>query len=268
MGVLNVTPDSFSDGGQHLTVSGALARARDMAAQGAAIIDVGGESTRPGAQPVSEQEEIDRVVPVIDALKRELECLISVDTTKPAVMRLACAAGAELVNDVNALRAGGALAAVRDTGAAACLMHMQGEPRTMQQAPEYANVVEDVLQFLRQRIDACASAGIAPDRLLVDPGFGFGKNLAHNLALLGALDRFSALGVPLLVGVSRKSMLGRITGRETGDRVAAGLAAAVIAAWQGAAVVRTHDVRETMDALKVTAAARAARLPEAHKIRE
>ncbi len=259
MGVLNVTPDSFSDGGRHASVSAALAHARTMVEEGAAIIDVGGESTRPGAVAVGEAEELDRVIPVIDALKREFDCVISVDTAKAAVMRAACAAGAELVNDVNALRGEGALAAVRETGAAACLMHRQGEPRTMQQAPQYTDVVAEVKQFLRQRLEACAAAGIPRDRLLVDPGFGFGKSLEHNLALLAALGEFTQLGAPLLAGLSRKTMLGTLTGRDTGDRVHAGLAAAVLAAWQGAAVIRTHDVRATMDALKVTAAARAAR---------
>jgi dihydropteroate synthase len=259
MGVLNVTPDSFSDGGRHTTVESALARARAMAAEGAAIVDVGGESTRPGAQPVPEAEELARVVPVVEALARELPCAVSVDTCKPAVMRAACAAGAGLINDVMALRAPGALEAARDTGAAVCLMHMQGEPRTMQQAPVYADVVEEVAGFLGERVRACLAAGIPRERLLVDPGFGFGKTLAHNLELLANLDVLAEAGLPLLVGVSRKSMLGALTGQPVESRLHAGLAAAVLAAWQGVRVIRTHDVRATMDALKVAAAVAAAR---------
>ena len=259
MGVLNVTPDSFSDGGRHATLEAALARAREMAAEGAAIIDVGGESTRPGAPPVAEEEERRRVLPVIERIRRELDVPVSVDTMKPGLMRAACAAGAELINDVMALRAPGALEAARETGAAVCLMHMQGEPRTMQQAPAYGDVVREVQDFLAGRVAACEAAGIARDGLLVDPGLGFGKALDHNLRLLGQLDSFAGLGVPLLVGASRKSMLGQLTGQPVDERMHAGIAAAVIAVWQGARVIRTHDVRATMDALKVTAAIRAAR---------
>jgi dihydropteroate synthase len=259
MGVLNVTPDSFSDGGRFAATDAALAHARTLVADGARIVDVGGESTRPGAQPVPEAQELERVVPVIERIRAELDCAISVDTAKPGVMRAACAAGAELINDVMALRAPGALDAARDTGAAVCLMHMQGEPRTMQQAPAYLDVVEEVAAFLRQRAEACIAAGIPSERLLVDPGFGFGKTLQHNLELLGGIDVIAELGLPVLVGVSRKSMFGQLLGRALGEREAGGLAAAAIAAWQGARIVRTHDVRATMDALKVTAAARAAR---------
>ncbi len=259
MGVLNVTPDSFSDGGQFADPAAALARARVMVEEGAAIIDVGGESTRPGAPPVPEQQELDRVLPVIERIRRELGCAISVDTMKPAVMRAACAAGAELINDVMALRAPGALEAARDTGAAVCLMHMQGEPRTMQQAPVYADVVEDVCAFLRERAAACVAAGIPRERIAVDPGFGFGKTLNHNLALLAGIDVIADLGLPVLVGVSRKSMFGTLLERPADQRVAGGLAAAALAVWQGARIVRTHDVRATMDALKVTAAVEAAR---------
>ena len=259
MAVLNVTPDSFSDGGRHFTLEAALARARRMVEEGAAIVDIGGESTRPGAQPVEEAQERDRVLPVIEAVGREIDCIVSVDTSKPGVMRAACAAGAELVNDVMALRAPGALEAVRDTGAAACLMHMQGEPRSMQLAPRYDDVVAEVRRFLRERLASCTAAGIAADRLLVDPGFGFGKTLEHNVALLGNLGRLADLGAPLLVGVSRKSMLGALTGRKVNERTDAGAAAAALAAWQGAKVIRTHDVRATIDALKVSAAARGAR---------
>jgi dihydropteroate synthase len=259
MGVLNVTPDSFSDGGRFAATDAALAHARGLVADGARIVDVGGESTRPGAQPVPEAQELERVVPVIERIRAELDCAISIDTAKPGVMRAACAAGAELINDVMALRAPGALEAARDTGAAVCLMHMQGEPRTMQQAPAYLDVVEEVAAFLRERAEACLAAGIPSERLVVDPGFGFGKTLQHNLELLGGIDVIAELGLPVLVGVSRKSMFGQLLGRAVGEREAGGLAAAAIAAWQGARIVRTHDVRATMDALKVTAAAKAAR---------
>jgi dihydropteroate synthase len=258
MGVLNVTPDSFSDGGRFIDAGTALAQARAMVEEGARIVDVGGESTRPGAQPVTEAQELDRVLPVIERIRAGLDCVVSVDTMKPGVMRAACAAGAELVNDVMALRAPGALEAAREAGAAVCLMHMQGEPRSMQQAPAYLDVVEEVAAFLRERVAACVGAGIARERLLVDPGFGFGKTLQHNLALLGGVDVIAELGVPVLVGVSRKSMFGQLLDRPVGERVAGGVAAAALAAWQGARIVRTHDVRATMDALKVTAAIRAA----------
>jgi dihydropteroate synthase len=259
MGVLNVTPDSFSDGGRHATVAAALARARAMVGEGARIVDVGGESTRPGAAAVGEDAELARVLPVIEAIRRDLDCVVSIDTMKPGVMRAACAAGAELINDVMALRAPGALDAARDTGAAVCLMHMQGEPRTMQNAPVYADVVEDIAAFLRERAQACLAAGIPRERLIVDPGFGFGKTLEHNLELLGGIDVIVELGLPVLVGVSRKAMFGALTGQPVEARLAGGLAAAALAVWQGAHVVRTHDVRATMDALKVTAAVRAAR---------
>jgi dihydropteroate synthase len=230
-----------------------------MVEEGAALVDVGGESTRPGAQPVPEQQELDRVLPVIERIKRDLDCVISVDTLKPAVMRAACAAGAELINDVMALRVPGALEAARDTGAAVCLMHMQGEPRTMQQAPVYADVVEDVRAFLRDRAATCVAAGVPRERIVVDPGFGFGKTLNHNLALLAGIDVIADLGLPVLVGVSRKSMFGTLLDRPADQRVAGALAAAALAVWQGARIVRTHDVRATMDALKVTAAVEAAR---------
>ena len=259
MGVLNVTPDSFSDGGRFATVDAALAHARALVADGARIVDVGGESTRPGAPPVAEAQELERVVPVIERIRAELDCIVSVDTMKPGVMRAACAAGAELINDVMALRAPGALDAACESGAAVCLMHMQGEPRTMQQAPRYADVVREVAEFLAARVAACEAAGIDRSRIVVDPGFGFGKALEHNLQLLGALDRVAPAGVPVLVGVSRKSMFGQLLDRPVGERAAGGLAAAALAAWQGARIVRTHDVRATMDALKVTAAIRAAR---------
>lgn len=251
MGVLNVTPDSFSDGGQFLTADSALRRARAMVQEGARIVDVGGESTRPGAPPVSEDEELERVIPVIERIRAEVDCMISVDTMKPAVMRAACAAGAELINDVMALRAPGALQAAHDTGAAVCLMHMQNEPRTMQRAPRYQNVVAEVKAFLEERLSACAAAGISRDKIALDPGFGFGKTLDHNLALLGGLDLFTALQRPLLVGVSRKSMFKQLLGREPAERVPASLAAAAIAVLKGAVIVRAHDVAATVDAIRV-----------------
>jgi dihydropteroate synthase len=254
MGVINVTPDSFSDGGEALGPDDALRRAEAMAAEGAVIIDVGGESTRPGAAPVSVEEEIRRVVPVIAAIAARLAIPISVDTSKPQVMRSAVAAGAGLINDVRALRLPGALDAARDLGVPVCLMHMQGEPGTMQQSPSYANVVADVVDFSRGRIAACEAAGIPQERVLLDPGFGFGKTLAHNLALLAGLGAIAALGLPILVGLSRKSMVGTLTGRALPDRLAGSVAAAVLAVERGATLVRAHDVAATVDALRVVAA--------------
>ncbi len=251
MGILNVTPDSFSDGGLHLDLDAALKRARQMVAEGARIIDIGGESTRPGAMPVDEAEEIARVVPVIAALRGQSDAVLSVDTMKPAVMRAACAAGAELVNDILALRAPGAIEAVRDTGAAVCLMHMQGEPRTMQAAPHYGDVLGEVVDFLAARAQACIAAGIAAERICVDPGIGFGKTLEHNLQLIAQFDALAAGGFPLLVGVSRKSMFGKLLDRQVDERLPATLAATTVAVWQGAAIVRTHDVRATSDAIRV-----------------
>jgi dihydropteroate synthase len=251
MGILNVTPDSFSDGGLFTSTAAAFDEAARMVGQGASMIDVGGESTRPGAEAVSVQQELDRVLPVIERVSAEFQVPVSIDTSKPEVMVAAVEAGAGLINDVNGLRAPGALEAALRSGVPVCLMHMQGQPRTMQQAPSYADVVDDVITFLRARIDACTQAGLSLSRLLIDPGFGFGKTLAHNLALLHHLDRFGELGVPVLVGISRKSMLGAITGRQTEDRLAASLAAAVIAAERGARILRVHDVAETVDALKV-----------------
>lgn len=262
MGVLNVTPDSFSDGGRHHRLTHALQHARQMQADGAAIIDVGGESTRPGAKPVSEQEELDRVIPVIEQLCRELDVLVSADTMKPTVMRAAVTAGAELINDVNALRAPGALDAVRDTGAAVCLMHMQGEPRTMQANPQYADVMAEVQDFLASRIQACVQAGITADRIVIDPGIGFGKALEHNLTLLGQLAAFQTLACPLLVGVSRKSLFQKLLDLPVDQRLHAGLSAAALAVFQGAAIIRTHDVRPTVDAIKTAAAIRAAQRGE------
>lgn len=259
MGILNVTPDSFSDGGRHQGLEAALRRAREMLAEGAAIIDVGGESTRPGAASVGEQEELDRVVPVIERIRRELGCPVSVDTMKPAVMDAACAAGAGLINDVCALQAPGAIEVARRHGAAVCLMHMQGEPRSMQQNPQYGDVVEEVRGFLARRVEACEAGGIAPRAIVLDPGIGFGKTDAHNLRLLARLDALLALGKPVLLGVSRKSMFGRLLGLPLERRLHPGLAAAAVAAWQGVRLIRTHDVAATVEALKMTTAIMRAR---------
>ncbi|OGS87672.1 MAG: dihydropteroate synthase [Gallionellales bacterium GWA2_59_43] len=250
MGIVNVTPDSFSDGGRYVSTAAAIAHAHKLMADGADILDVGGESTRPGAQPVALQEELDRVLPVIEGL-RNIDVPISIDTFKPAVMRAAIAAGAQMVNDINALQEAEALQAVATSDVAVCLMHKQGISQTMQQQPEYRDVVDEVAEFLRDRIAAAEAAGIARERIVIDPGFGFGKTLAHNLGLLRHMDAMCALGVPVLAGLSRKSMLGAITGRDVGERQAASVAAALIAVQRGAAIVRVHDVRETVDALKV-----------------
>jgi dihydropteroate synthase len=258
MGVLNVTPDSFSDGGRYATVDAAITRAERMVEEGAAILDVGGESTRPGASPVGVGEEIERVVPVIEALSSRLPVPVSVDTSKPEVMRAAVAAGAQLVNDVRALRLPGALEAAAASGAAVCVMHMQGEPTTMQEDPQYRCVVAEVREFLAARVAECVAAGIARDRICVDPGIGFGKQARHNLALLASLREIADLGLPVLVGVSRKSLVGMITGRPAGERLAGSVAFAALAAAQGAAIVRAHDVAQTVDALKVASALRRA----------
>jgi dihydropteroate synthase len=263
MGILNVTPDSFSDGGRFPDPASAVDHARSMLADGADIVDVGGESTRPGAGAVDAATEIARVVPVIEALARD-GALVSVDTMKPAVMRAALAAGASMVNDVRALQEPAALEAVAPTAAAVCLMHMRGTPATMQRTTGYADVVSEVRAFLETRIRACEAAGIARERLVVDPGFGFGKGAAQNLEMLARLGDFASLGVPVLAGLSRKSTLGAVTGRGEDDRLAASVAAAVIAVERGAAIVRVHDVRETVDALRVWSAvvgARDARAP-------
>ena len=252
MGILNLTPDSFSDGGRFLARDDALAHAREMVEAGAAFIDIGGESTRPGAQPVSAEEEMMRVVPVIEALAAEIDVPISIDTSKPEVMREAVAAGAGMINDVMALRAPGALAAAVETAVPVCLMHMQGEPRSMQKAPRYTDVVAEIGQFFAERMQACQAAGLPRSRILLDPGFGFGKTLAHNLTLLKHLQTFTALDAPILVGISRKSMIGALLDdAPVQARIPGGLSAAVLAVLQGAVIVRTHDVRETVDALKV-----------------
>jgi dihydropteroate synthase len=250
MGILNVTTDSFSDGGRFAGREQALAHARQMAADGADIIDVGGESTRPGALPVTDDVELQRVIPLVEALVGE-GIRVSVDTSKATVIRQALAAGAGMINDVRALREPGALEAVAASGAAVCLMHMRGEPRTMQVEPQYGDVVGEVRDFLVGRAQACEAAGVAHERIVIDPGFGFGKTVAHNLALLRALDVFKATGYAVLAGLSRKSTLGTIAGRDVHDRVAASVAAALFAVMRGAALVRVHDVRDTVDALKV-----------------
>jgi dihydropteroate synthase len=251
MGILNVTPDSFSDGGDFLSKERALERAFAMVEEGVDIIDIGGESTRPGASAVSTQEEIDRVVPVIESLAAVLPVPLSVDTSKPAVMRAAVEAGAGMINDVYALRVGGALEVVRSLDVPVCLMHMRGEPRSMQDAPRYDDVVAEVSAFLSARRRVCEQAGVARHRLIIDPGFGFGKTLAHNLALLRDLHLLCRLGIPVLVGISRKSMIGLLLNRAVNDRLYGSLAAAVIAALKGASILRVHDVRPTVDALAI-----------------
>jgi len=258
MGVLNVTPDSFSDGGQHAGIDAAVARGERMVEEGAGIVDVGGESTRPGAAPVSVEEEIRRVVPVIERLAARIGAPVSVDTSKPEVIRAAVAAGASMVNDVRSLRRPGALEAAAASGAAVCLMHMQGEPATMQDEPRYEDVVAEVRAFLASRVAACGTAGIPRERICVDPGIGFGKTAGHNLALLAHLDDLGADGLPVLVGVSRKSVVGIITGRAPGERLAGSVAFAALAVARGASIVRAHDVAATVDAVRVGSALRSA----------
>jgi dihydropteroate synthase len=259
MGIVNVTPDSFSDGGHWLDPQRAIDHAVRLIEAGARIIDVGGESTRPGAAFVHVEEELQRVVPVIAALASRIQVPISVDTSKPEVMQAAVAAGATLINDVRALREPGALAAAAASTAAVCVMHMQGEPRTMQAAPIYNEVLGDVRQFLVERLATCEKAGIALDRLAIDPGIGFGKSVADNLALLARLAEFTSLQVPILVGVSRKSVIGAVTGRSVDQRLAGGVAFATAAVLAGASIIRAHDVSATVDAVKVAAALRQAR---------
>ncbi len=251
MGVLNVTPDSFSDGGVFIAPDKAVARALQMQAEGAALIDIGGESTRPGAAPVNLDEELRRVIPVIEALQSQLEVPISIDTRKPLVMRAAIEAGAGFINDINALRDPGGLEVAADLGVPVCLMHMQGEPRTMQSDPRYDNVVEEVAAFLQRRVTACEQMGIRREQLLLDPGFGFGKTVAHNLELLKRLGDLTRLGLPLVVGLSRKSMIGKLLGLETGERLAASIALAILAVERGARLVRSHDVAATWQALQM-----------------
>jgi dihydropteroate synthase len=254
MGILNTTPDSFSDGGLWTDRDQALRHALGMVAAGADIIDVGGESTRPGASPVSIQQELDRVIPVVEAIATETSATISVDTSKPEVMQAAVAAGAGMINDVLALRGEGALETAARLGVAVCLMHMQGRPRDMQHEPRYANVAAEVEAFLLDRAGVCRAAGIPGEHILIDPGFGFGKTLEHNVLLFRALPRLCSLAYPVLVGVSRKTMLGALTSRPVEERMAASVTAAVLAAGHGVAVLRVHDVAATVDALKVARA--------------
>lgn len=251
MGIVNVTPDSFSDGGQHARLDAAVAHAQRLVAEGADMLDIGGESTRPGSNSVPEDEELRRVVPLVEALV-DLRVPLSVDTCKPAVMRACLHAGADMINDIMALQADGALAVAQDYPTSGlCIMHMQGEPRTMQSAPAYDDVVEDVAAFLRARLSVLSSAGIDPRRIVLDPGFGFGKTVEQNYRLLRELPRFSEIGLPILAGMSRKSMIGVLTGRQPADRVAGSVAAALASVARGASIVRVHDVAQTVDALKV-----------------
>ena len=260
MGILNVTPDSFSDGGQFMTLDNAMQQARYIASSGADIIDIGGESTRPQAKPISAQEELDRIMPVIEKIRAELPIKISVDTSKAIVMQEAIAMQVDMINDINALQNEGCLAAVAASPTVnVCLMHMQGTPQTMQQAPYYADVVAEVKTFLQQRIATCLQTGIDASRLLIDPGFGFGKTLEHNVQLMKQLDVFTQLNYPVLVGVSRKSMIGALLNKTVDQRLYGGLALAVIAVAKGAAMIRTHDVGPTVDAIKVTHATLAAK---------
>jgi dihydropteroate synthase len=259
MGILNVTPDSFSDGGLFDSVAQAVEHARHMVEEGAAIIDVGGESTRPGAAEVPVDEELRRVIPVIDALHDSLDVPVSIDTRKPEVMQAAVAAGAGLINDVTALQTPGAVKLAAQLGVPVCLMHMQGTPESMQEQPSYADVVTEVKGFLLERAEACMQHGIDRNNILLDPGFGFGKTTTHNLQLLQQLEQLVAAGFPVLVGLSRKSMIGQILGLPVDQRLYAGLALAVLAAWQGAAIVRCHDVRQTREAILMCQAVRDAR---------
>ncbi|WP_444937271.1 dihydropteroate synthase [Microbulbifer sp. JMSA004] len=256
MGVLNTTPDSFSDGGNYyasgtLDLTLALQRAEQMLSEGATILDIGGESTRPGASPVTEQQELDRVVPVVEAINANFDAIISVDTSTPAVMRESAAVGAGLINDVRALERPGALEAAVESGLAICLMHMQGQPGTMQDDPSYTDVVEDVARYLQKRVDLCIELGVARDRLILDPGFGFGKTDEHNLALLRNLSQLAPVDMPILAGLSRKSMIGRLLDRDVDGRLPGSLALAMLAAQKGARILRVHDVAETVDVLRM-----------------
>jgi dihydropteroate synthase len=251
MGILNVTPDSFSDGGEFVAADAALKQALKMVADGAAIIDVGGESTRPGAAIVPVEQEITRVVPVIEAIQAEIDIPISIDTSKPEVMRAAVAAGAGLINDVQALQVEGALNAAAQLDIPVCLMHAQGTPQNMQDNPHYEDVVADVCQFLLQRVTVCEQAGISRDKLILDPGFGFGKRASHNLRLMKHLHTLINQGLPVLVGVSRKSIIGALLNVSVEERLAGSLSLASIAVWQGAKIIRSHDVRETVQAISL-----------------
>jgi dihydropteroate synthase len=251
MGILNITPDSFSDGGCFVNIDQALKQANMMLEHGATIIDIGGESTRPGAREVNQQEELDRVLPVIEKIKRNLDCWISIDTNKAFVMQEAVNIGADLINDVCALQENGALQAAVAANVPVCLMHMQGQPRNMQGAPEYKDVVAEVKAFLLQRSATCIAAGLKKENIIIDLGFGFGKKLDHNFQLLKATNEFVNLGYPVLTGVSRKSMFGQLLNRDINERLAASLAGAIIAAQQGSQIIRVHDVQETADVIKV-----------------
>lgn len=259
MSILNVTPDSFSDGGKHNALVDALTHTNEMVNAGATIIDVGGESTRPGADEVSVEEELERVIPVIDAIAQRFEVWISVDTSKADVIREAARVGAHIINDVRSLSEPGALEAAASTGLPVCLMHMQGEPRTMQQAPVYENILSEVDTYFAQQIARCEAAGIKKERLILDPGFGFGKNLSHNYELLAHLGDFHHFGLPLLVGMSRKSMIGQLLNVGPSQRLTGSLSCAVIAAMQGAQIIRAHDVKETAEAMRVVEATRRAK---------
>lgn len=259
MGILNVTPDSFSDGGKHNELIQALTHANEMINAGATIIDVGGESTRPGAADVSVEQELERVIPVVEAIAQRFEVWISVDTSKPEVIRESARVGAHIINDIRSLQEPGALAAAAETGLPVCLMHMQGEPKTMQQSPQYHNVLRDVDQFFVEHIARCEAAGIKKSQLLLDPGFGFGKNLSHNYQLLAHLADYHRFGLPLLVGMSRKSMIGQLLNVGPPQRLTGSLACAVIAAMQGAHILRVHDVKETVEAMRVVEATQSAR---------
>ena len=251
MGILNVTPDSFSDGGKHADVNQAAEHALQMVDEGATFIDIGGESTRPGAPEVSLQEELDRTIPVIEAVAKNASCVISIDTSKAEVMREAVSVGAGLINDVRALQEPGALEAASEAGVPVCLMHMQGQPRTMQNNPSYDDVVEDVAQFLLERAKACKASGIAQEKILFDPGYGFGKSLEHNYALVKHLPKLMDLGYPVLVGMSRKSMIGNLLNRKVDERLAGSISLATIVAQMGAQIIRVHDVKETADAVNI-----------------
>lgn len=259
MGILNVTPDSFSDGGKHNALVDALTHTNEMVNAGATIIDVGGESTRPGADEVSVEEELERVIPVIDAIAQRFEVWISVDTSKAEVIREAARVGAHIINDVRSLSEPGALEAAAATDLPVCLMHMQGEPRTMQQAPAYDNILSEVDTYFAQQIARCEAAGIKKERLILDPGFGFGKNLSHNYELLAHLGDFHHFGLPLLVGMSRKSMIGQLLNVGPSQRLIGSLSCAVIAAMQGAQIIRVHDVKETVEAMRIVEATRRAK---------
>ncbi len=251
MGILNVTPDSFSDGGKFNRVDAALEQAELMIAHGATIIDIGGESTRPGAKEVTEQDELARVIPLLKAIKSRFDICVSIDTSKAAVMAESIAQGADIINDVRALQNQGCIEAVAQSDVPVCLMHMQGLPRTMQENPHYDDVINDIMAFFKQRIGICEQAGIGKDRLILDPGFGFGKTLQQNYQLLANLSKFSGLGLPILSGTSRKSMIGNLLEREVNERLAGSLTTAILATQQGAKIIRVHDVQETVDALKV-----------------